>query len=175
MVFQPSMIIRIIAGLGLLCLADAGGCAEREKPDPAPAAAVPQAAARQRDGKPVDVKPDAAVALAEPAAEDQPASPSVSVREGEDWPEFLGPRKTGVSGERDLLKKWPEKGPPVVWKKRIGTGYSAPSVRGVLRSRMQSRKCWHSARRGSASLTAIISASALTAVGMWLRQATLWG
>jgi len=50
--------------------------------------------------------------------------------EGEDWPRFLGPRENGISGETGLLKKWPEKGPPILWQKKIGTGYSAPSVRG---------------------------------------------
>jgi outer membrane protein assembly factor BamB len=48
---------------------------------------------------------------------------------GEDWPQFLGPRANGTSLETNLLEKWPEKGPPVVWQKSIGTGYSAPSVR----------------------------------------------
>jgi outer membrane protein assembly factor BamB len=47
----------------------------------------------------------------------------------EDWPQFLGPRANGTSLETNLLDKWPEKGPPVVWQKAIGTGYSAPSVR----------------------------------------------
>lgn len=51
-------------------------------------------------------------------------------RKGEDWPEFLGPRGTGVSGETGLLDIWPKKGPPVLWKKKVGEGYAAPSVRG---------------------------------------------
>lgn len=51
-------------------------------------------------------------------------------RVGEDWAEFLGPRGTGISGETDLLEQWPDSGPPVVWKLKIGEGYSAPSVRG---------------------------------------------
>lgn len=51
-------------------------------------------------------------------------------RVGEDWPEFLGPRGTGISGETGLLAKWPTKGPPVLWKKKVGEGYAAPSVRG---------------------------------------------
>jgi outer membrane protein assembly factor BamB len=55
---------------------------------------------------------------------------SATERTGEDWAEFLGPRGTGISGERGLLEKWPEAGPPVLWKKTIGEGYSAPSVRG---------------------------------------------
>jgi outer membrane protein assembly factor BamB len=49
---------------------------------------------------------------------------------GEDWPCFLGPRHTGVSGEAGLLSQWPADGPPVVWTRAIGTGYSAPSIRG---------------------------------------------
>jgi outer membrane protein assembly factor BamB len=50
----------------------------------------------------------------------------------EDWPQFLGPRANGVSAETGLLNPWPTNGPPVLWDKRIGTGYSAPSVRGDL-------------------------------------------
>ena len=48
---------------------------------------------------------------------------------GEDWPQFLGPRANGISRETGLLDKWPTNGPPVVWEKKIGTGYSAPCVR----------------------------------------------
>lgn len=55
---------------------------------------------------------------------------SVHADGGEDWPRFLGPRANGTSLETGLLEKWPANGPPLVWAKRIGTGYSAPSVRG---------------------------------------------
>ena len=51
-------------------------------------------------------------------------------RKGEDWPMFLGPRETGVSGEVDVSLKWPEDGLPILWTQPVGTGYSAPSVRG---------------------------------------------
>ncbi|MGQ0633014.1 MAG: outer membrane protein assembly factor BamB family protein [Planctomycetaceae bacterium] len=51
-------------------------------------------------------------------------------REGEDWPVFLGPRGTGVSGETGLLTKWPSAGPPLLWKLKIGEGYAAPAVLG---------------------------------------------
>jgi len=50
----------------------------------------------------------------------------------EDWPQFLGPRQNGISGETGLPEKWPTNGPPLLWEKTIGTGYSAPSVRGKL-------------------------------------------
>ncbi|MEX0702496.1 MAG: PQQ-binding-like beta-propeller repeat protein [Planctomycetales bacterium] len=47
-----------------------------------------------------------------------------------DWPMFLGPHETGVSDETGFADAWPKDGPPVLWTKTIGTGYSAPSVRG---------------------------------------------
>jgi outer membrane protein assembly factor BamB len=48
----------------------------------------------------------------------------------EDWPRFLGPRADGTSLEKGLLNSLPTNGPTVLWDKTIGTGYSAPSVRG---------------------------------------------
>lgn len=47
-----------------------------------------------------------------------------------DWPQFLGPSANGSSAETGLLERWPTNGPPLAWDKQIGTGYSAPSVRG---------------------------------------------
>ena len=46
-----------------------------------------------------------------------------------DWPQFLGSTRNGISTETNLLEKFPTNGPPLVWQKEIGTGYSAPSVR----------------------------------------------
>ena len=51
-------------------------------------------------------------------------------REGEDWPSFLGKNRDGISGETGFADKWPENGPPVLWEKKTGSGYSAPSVVG---------------------------------------------
>jgi outer membrane protein assembly factor BamB len=47
-----------------------------------------------------------------------------------DWPQFLGPTRNGVSAETGLVKTWPEKGPPVLWEKDIGEGFSGPVVAG---------------------------------------------
>ena len=47
-----------------------------------------------------------------------------------DWPAFLGPHGTGVSGETGLLDELPPGGPPVLWRKETGVGYAAPSVLG---------------------------------------------
>jgi outer membrane protein assembly factor BamB len=61
----------------------------------------------------------------------------------EDWPQFLGPRANGTSTETGLLDKWPTNGPPVIWEKHVGTGYSAPSLRGdflVLHHRQEDQE-----------------------------------
>lgn len=47
-----------------------------------------------------------------------------------DWPKFLGPQADGTSAETGLLTKIPPQGPPILWKRETGTGYSAPSVLG---------------------------------------------
>lgn len=51
-------------------------------------------------------------------------------RDGDDWPCFLGPHHSGVSNETGLLDSWPASGPPRIWDREVGTGYSAPSVQG---------------------------------------------
>ena len=45
-----------------------------------------------------------------------------------DWPQFLGPARNGVYTGSDLADSWPKEGPPVLWRKRIGQGFSAPAV-----------------------------------------------
>jgi outer membrane protein assembly factor BamB len=49
---------------------------------------------------------------------------------GADWPQFLGPERNCTSTETGLLQGWSEKGPPVLWQKEIGEGFSAPVVTG---------------------------------------------
>lgn len=41
-----------------------------------------------------------------------------------DWPQFRGPNRDGVAPENGLLTRWPEGGPPVVWRAKGGKGYS---------------------------------------------------
>src|SRR5262249_34500555 len=47
-----------------------------------------------------------------------------------DWPQFRGPARDGTSPETGLAASWPKDSPPVVWRKKIGTGYSGPVVAG---------------------------------------------
>src|SRR5437773_7986224 len=46
---------------------------------------------------------------------------------GEDWPQFLGPRRNGESASAINLN-WPKEGPAVVWQMKVGEGFSAPVV-----------------------------------------------
>jgi outer membrane protein assembly factor BamB len=47
-----------------------------------------------------------------------------------DWPQFLGPLRNGVSAETGLVQTWPTEGPPRLWEKPIGAGFSGPVVAG---------------------------------------------
>jgi len=49
-----------------------------------------------------------------------------------DWPEFMGPNRDQTSPETGLLDTLPKAGPKLVFEKQIGTGYSAPSIRGEV-------------------------------------------
>ena len=49
----------------------------------------------------------------------------------DDWPQWRGPNRDGISRETGLLQAWPSAGPKRVWLSRdIGIGYSAPVVAG---------------------------------------------
>jgi outer membrane protein assembly factor BamB len=45
------------------------------------------------------------------------------------WPDFHGPGRTNISTDKGLLKRWPEDGPPLVWKySPCGQGWSGVSI-----------------------------------------------
>jgi outer membrane protein assembly factor BamB len=46
----------------------------------------------------------------------------------EDWPQLLGPTRNGVSAETNLVLSWPQGGPRVLWKAKVGEGWSGPVV-----------------------------------------------
>src|SRR5690348_2975789 len=49
----------------------------------------------------------------------------------DDWPQFRGPDRDGVSKETGLLKKWPKEGPKLAWTWNLaGTGYAGPAIVG---------------------------------------------
>lgn len=118
------------AMLLVLCGVLSCGCANAQDAAQASDAATSKTtAAATTDTPPAAEAP--AVRVAVDANDEAPATTAdAKLRDGEDWPKFLGPRDDGTSIETGLLAKWPEQGPPMLWEKRVGTGYSAPSVRG---------------------------------------------
>ena len=55
----------------------------------------------------------------------------LSAAHADDWPQWRGPHRDGVSEETGLLGEWPEDGPKLLWRAdKIGVGYSTPSVIG---------------------------------------------
>ncbi len=47
----------------------------------------------------------------------------------EDWPQWRGPNRDGTSSETNLLKKWPDDGPKLLWHfDELGDGYASPST-----------------------------------------------
>ena len=48
----------------------------------------------------------------------------------DDWPQWRGPNRDGISLEQGLLKEWPKEGPPVLWQvDTVGVGYSSLAVK----------------------------------------------
>lgn len=46
----------------------------------------------------------------------------------DDWPQFLGKNRDGISAETGLLKSWPKDGPKEVWRAKGGVGMSGLAI-----------------------------------------------
>jgi outer membrane protein assembly factor BamB len=56
---------------------------------------------------------------------------NASLATAEDWPQWRGPARNGISAEAGLLQQWPAEGPKLVWQVNdAGGGYSTPSIVG---------------------------------------------
>ena len=56
-------------------------------------------------------------------------SPAIST--DNDWPQWQGPDRTGLSKETGLLQQWPASGPAVVWSASgLGAGYGSLAIKG---------------------------------------------
>ncbi|MCA9118875.1 MAG: PQQ-binding-like beta-propeller repeat protein [Planctomycetaceae bacterium] len=52
----------------------------------------------------------------------------LSIVSAEDWPNWRGPNRNGVSDEESWRVDWPTTGPPIQWKANVGTGFSSVVV-----------------------------------------------
>jgi outer membrane protein assembly factor BamB len=51
--------------------------------------------------------------------------------QGNDWPQWRGPDRSGASKELGFLRQWPTSGPPVVWSaSNLGAGYGSIAASG---------------------------------------------
>jgi outer membrane protein assembly factor BamB len=51
---------------------------------------------------------------------------------GGDWPQILGPHRTGIAADDERLADWGAAGPSVVWQKDVGSGHSGLAVAGGI-------------------------------------------
>ena len=49
---------------------------------------------------------------------------------GDDWPQWMGPKRDNVWREPGILTRFPESGPRVLWRVRIAGGYAGAAVAG---------------------------------------------
>ena len=47
----------------------------------------------------------------------------------QDWPQYLGPNRNGVSTQKDILRSWPQQGPEVLWTVNVGIGFGGPVIK----------------------------------------------
>jgi outer membrane protein assembly factor BamB len=47
----------------------------------------------------------------------------------QDWPQYQGPTRNGVSTQKGILRTWPASGPEVLWTANIGIGYGGPAIK----------------------------------------------
>ena len=58
-------------------------------------------------------------------------APAASSARAGDWPQILGPTRSGIAADDETLAdRWPADGPREVWRRRVGSGYAGVVVRG---------------------------------------------
>lgn len=100
---------------------------------PPPVAAVtspsPSAASFQDKDEPRAAAEDAVPAAAPTPRKRIPEElPKPVALTPEDWPQYRGANRDGISQATGLAHKLPAEGPKVIWQTAVGQGYSAPSI-----------------------------------------------
>jgi outer membrane protein assembly factor BamB len=47
----------------------------------------------------------------------------------QDWPQYFGPDRNGVSTQKNILRTWPQQGPEVLWTAKVGIGFGGPVIK----------------------------------------------
>lgn len=48
-----------------------------------------------------------------------------------DWPQILGPTRSGIANDESLMTSWPDHGPAVLWSRPVGQGNAGVAVQGT--------------------------------------------
>ncbi len=56
---------------------------------------------------------------------------ALSCVRAEDWPQWMGPGRDGVWHEEGIVERFPEGGPPVLWRAAVSLGYGGAAVVGA--------------------------------------------
>lgn len=122
---HATMVRAALAGLTLWLMA---GC----QPQPAARATPTREGAAPPASQPApsaETASDQSVPAGDSSANPVAQPPSLWTRKaGSDWPCFLGPQQDGHSPEKGILTHWGPRGLRVVWHRRLGTSYGAPTV-----------------------------------------------
>jgi len=86
---------------------------------------------------PADIRPTPSLEAASMSLSDLRVWPLLcglivpATTQGGDWPQILGPNRTGVAAaDEKLAETWPASGPAVTWEREVGSGYAGIAVSG---------------------------------------------
>ena len=82
-----------------------------------------------------------------------------SALRADDWPQWLGPQRDGVWRETGIVEKFPAGGPKVLWRMKIGGGYTGPAIANGKIYLMDREVAANSPRPGNAFARGIIPGS----------------
>lgn len=49
--------------------------------------------------------------------------------QAQDWPQYLGPGRNAVSGQKNIIRSCPSQGPEVLWTVDVGIGFGGPVIK----------------------------------------------
>ena len=47
----------------------------------------------------------------------------------QDWPQYLGPNRNGISAQKGIFRTWPQSGPEIQWTVDVGKGFGGPVIK----------------------------------------------
>jgi outer membrane protein assembly factor BamB len=53
----------------------------------------------------------------------------VSGIRAQEWPQYFGPERNGISPQKGMLRSWPQQGPQILWTAGVGIGFGGPVIK----------------------------------------------